>query len=108
LIIINYKLITDRRTYTLQEGESASPMLQSWSLEEGLQQMWTETDGSGWRQPRSVWEVISVGGEQKTLGEVESNLELLYVNSCSAMPEGYQVVVQGSAEVSAFSELFYT
>lgn len=39
--------------------------------------------------------------------EDESNLELLYVNTCSAMPE-FQVVVQGSAEVPVFSELFYT
>ncbi len=49
-----------------------------------------------------------MGGEQKALGEDESDLELLYANTCSAMPEGYQVVVQGSTEVPAFSELFYT
>lgn len=49
-----------------------------------------------------------MGGRQETLKESETDLELLYVNTCSAVPEGYQVVVQGSAEVPAFSELFYT
>lgn len=49
-----------------------------------------------------------MGGDQETLSEDESDLELLYVNTCSAMPEGYQVVVQGSAKVPAFGELFYT
>lgn len=48
-----------------------------------------------------------MGSGQVTLSEEESSLELLYVNTCSAVPEGYQVVVQGSAEVPAFSELFY-
>lgn len=43
-----------------------------------------------------------------TLSEDESNLELLHVNTCSAMPEGYQVMVLRSAAVPAFSELFYT
>lgn len=36
------------------------------------------------------------------------DLKLFYVNSCSVMLEAYKVVVQGSAEVPAFSELFYT
>lgn len=49
-----------------------------------------------------------MGGGQETLKESETDLELLYVNTCSAVPEGYQVVVQGSAEVPVFSELFYT
>lgn len=48
-----------------------------------------------------------MGGDQKTLIN-EPDLELLYVNACSAAPEGYQIVVQGTAEVPAFSELFYT
>ena len=49
-----------------------------------------------------------MGDLHETLGGDGSDLELLYVNTCSAMPEGYRVVVQGSAEVPAFSELFYT
>lgn len=49
-----------------------------------------------------------MGGGQETLDVSESDLERLYVNTCSVVPEGYQVVVQGSAEVPAFSELFYT
>uniref|UniRef100_A0A9J7XGM7 ribonuclease H n=1 Tax=Cyprinus carpio carpio TaxID=630221 RepID=A0A9J7XGM7_CYPCA len=48
----------------------------------------------------------SVGDQHETLIGDE-DLELLYVNACSAVPEGLQVVVQGSAEVPAFSELFY-
>lgn len=48
----------------------------------------------------------SVGDRHDTLIGDE-DLELLYVNACSAVPEGLQVVVQGSGEVPAFSELFY-
>lgn len=48
-----------------------------------------------------------MGSGQETLNANE-DLEFLYVNTCSAVSDGYQVMVQGSAEVSAFSELFYT
>lgn len=48
-----------------------------------------------------------MSSEQKTLID-HSDLELVYVNACSAVPEGFQIVVQGTAEVPAFSELFYT
>lgn len=48
-----------------------------------------------------------MGDQHETLIGDE-DLELLYVNACSAVPEGLQVVVQGSGEVPAFSELFYT
>lgn len=49
-----------------------------------------------------------MGRGQETLNASEADLELLYVNTCSAVPEDYQGVVQGSAEVPAFSEVFYT
>lgn len=43
----------------------------------------------------------------KTLSDDDLDLELLYVNVCSAVPGGCRVVVQGTAEVPTFSELFY-
>lgn len=49
-----------------------------------------------------------MGGGQKTLEVDESDLELLYVNACSVVSEGHQVIVQESGKVPAFSELFYT
>ena len=93
-----------------------SLVLHSWSLEERLHQTGSETYGKGRRQSESASGKLehphsargSVGDGQKTLSEDESNLELLYVNTCSAMPEEYKVVVQGSAAVPAFGELFYT
>lgn len=48
------------------------------------------------------------GGISKTLNVDNSDLKLYYVNTCSVLPEGYPVVVQGSSEVPALSELFYT
>lgn len=49
-----------------------------------------------------------MGKVGETLDSSETDLELLYVKACSAVQEDYQVVVQGPAEVPAFSELFYT
>ncbi|XP_076848086.1 uncharacterized protein LOC143493505 [Brachyhypopomus gauderio] len=91
-------------------------MLCSWSLEARMQQTWAEENGSGGHQPESAFGKLehphlmrgSVGGGDDTLNRDGSDLELHYVNTCSVTPEGYQVVVHGSAEVPAFSELFYT
>lgn len=92
-------------------------MLLPWSLEEELPQTRPETNmkpGAGQCSTEPSFGKLglsrpergSVGENQRTLIK-EPDHELLYVNACSAAPEGYQVVVQGTAEVPAISELFY-